>query len=59
MIQDYLSKDDMTLVCIEPDCGKEFIFKADEQDYYKAHDLTFPKRCRDCRRRRKMLGRKI
>lgn len=35
------------------DCGKEFIFTAAEQDFYKEHDFAQPKRCRLCRQNRK------
>ena len=44
--------EDKTLVC--QDCGKEFIFTAGEQQFYK--DKGFdnePKRCKECREKRK------
>lgn len=39
---------DKTLVC--SDCGKEFVFTAKEQEFYKEKGFdNEPKRCRDCR----------
>lgn len=44
--------EDIKLVCA--DCGKEFIWTAGEQEYYKTHGLeNQPKRCPDCRRAKK------
>lgn len=44
--------EDRTLVC--EDCGKEFIFTADEQAFYAEQDYkNDPKRCRECRYARK------
>ena len=31
------------------DCGKEFIFSAGEQDFYRKHNYCDPKRCSFCR----------
>ena len=48
--------EDKTLVC--QDCGKEFIFTAGEQQFYK--DKGFdnePKRCKECREKRKAARR--
>ncbi len=43
---------DKTLVC--QDCGKEFIFTAGEQAFYKEKGLdNEPKRCKECRDARK------
>ena len=43
---------DKTLVC--QDCGKEFVFTAGEQAFYKEKGLdNEPKRCKECRNRRK------
>lgn len=43
---------DETLVCVE--CGKEFVFSAGEQAFYKEKGYTNkPKRCRECRRNSK------
>jgi len=39
---------DKTLVC--RDCGQEFIFTADEQEFYQSHGLqNEPRRCPECR----------
>ncbi|MDD3821982.1 MAG: zinc-ribbon domain containing protein [Bacilli bacterium] len=36
------------------DCGQEFIFSVSEQEFYREKGFdNEPKRCRDCRRRRK------
>jgi len=44
--------EDKTLVCA--DCGKEFVFTAGEQEFYKQMGFTNePKRCKDCRNKRK------
>lgn len=44
---------DKTLTCI--DCGKDFIFTAGEQAFYKEKKLTNdPKRCKECREKKKL-----
>ena len=44
--------EDKTIVCV--DCGKEFVFTAGEQEFYKAKGFeNEPKRCPDCRRAHK------
>ena len=44
--------EDKTLVC--QDCGKEFIFTAGEQAFYKEKGLdNEPKRCKEFRDKRK------
>lgn len=35
------------------DCGTEFLFSVEEQDFYKSHGFVLPKRCRYCRSKRK------
>lgn len=43
---------DRTLTCV--DCGTEFIFSADDQEFHASRGFTNePKRCPDCRRARK------
>jgi septal ring factor EnvC (AmiA/AmiB activator) len=42
---------DMTLTCNQ--CGKEFIFFEDEQEFYKTKGFTPPHRCKDCRSTRR------
>ena len=45
--------EDKTLVC--QDCGNEFVFTAGEQEFYKEKGLdNEPKRCKECRNRRKV-----
>jgi CxxC-x17-CxxC domain-containing protein len=43
--------EDKTLTCIE--CGEEFPFSADEQQFYEERGFTEPKRCRACRNKMK------
>ncbi|MEG1710251.1 MAG: zinc-ribbon domain-containing protein [Clostridia bacterium] len=48
--------EDRTLVC--KDCGKEFVFTAGEQEFFKQKGFdTDPVRCPDCRRNRKQQQR--
>lgn len=42
---------DIKIVC--KDCGKEFIFTAGEQEFYKEKGFSNPVRCKDCREKRK------
>src|SRR5262245_49964085 len=43
---------DKTLTCI--DCGADFTFTAEEQEFFATHQLTNePKRCKPCREKRK------
>jgi CxxC-x17-CxxC domain-containing protein len=43
---------DKTLIC--QDCGKEFIWTAAEQEFYAEKGFTNePKRCKECREKRK------
>lgn len=45
---------DKTIICKE--CGKEFVFSAKEQEFYKQKGLEHePKRCKDCRQKKKTL----
>jgi len=44
--------EDKTLVC--QDCGKDFVFTAGEQEFYKEKGLqSEPKRCKECRDKKK------
>ena len=44
-----MSTEDKTLRCVE--CGQEFVFSAQDQDYYQQKGFAHePKRCVDCRR---------
>ena len=48
--------EDKTLVC--QDCGKEFIFTVGEQQFYKEKGFdNEPKRCKECRDKRKAARR--
>ena len=38
---------DKTLTCA--DCGQEFLFSGDDQEFYASRGFTEPKRCRSCR----------
>ena len=40
-------KQDRLLTCV--DCGKEFLFSVDEQNYFYSKKLSTPKRCAPCR----------
>jgi CxxC-x17-CxxC domain-containing protein len=42
---------DKTLTCA--DCGQEFLFSADEQEFYASKGFGEPKRCRSCRAARR------
>lgn len=42
---------DTELVCI--DCGRKFAFTAGEQFFFASKGLIKPKRCPECRKRRK------
>ncbi len=42
---------DKTLTCA--DCGQEFIFSADDQEFYATRGFNEPKRCRNCRSARR------
>lgn len=42
---------DKTISC--QDCGKEFIFSEEEQNYYTEKGFQDPKRCKSCRMARK------
>jgi TyrR family helix-turn-helix protein len=42
---------DLTLTCIQ--CGKEFIFSEDEQEFYKSKGYTTPHHCKTCRSSRR------
>lgn len=44
--------EDKTLICKE--CGKEFVFTADEQEFYASKGFeNEPQRCKACRQNRK------
>ena len=43
---------DKVIVCC--DCSREFVWEKGEQEYFWSKGLADPKRCLDCRRRRKI-----
>jgi DNA-directed RNA polymerase subunit RPC12/RpoP len=45
---------DMLIRCIE--CGRDFVFTANEQSYFYENHLATPKRCPECRQRRREQG---
>lgn len=46
-----MSYSDKTLTC--QDCGAEFLFSADDQEFYAGKGFNEPKRCPSCRAARK------
>jgi len=46
-----LKLQDKLLRCV--DCGTDFIFTAGEQRYFLSKGLSIPKRCPECRQKRK------
>ena len=42
---------DETLTC--RDCGRQFVFTAGEQEFYRERGMSEPKRCETCREARK------
>lgn len=42
---------DQTLTC--QDCGKEFVFSANDQKFYEEKGFQAPKRCPECRKAKK------
>lgn len=42
---------DKTLTC--SDCGREFVFSADDQEFFESRGYLEPKRCRGCRANRR------
>ena len=42
---------DQTLTCV--DCGREFAFDAEEQEFFREKGFDPPKRCKECRRANK------
>ncbi len=37
------------------DCGEDFVISVEEQKYFASIGLVLPKRCKDCRKRRKEI----
>lgn len=47
-----MSEKNQKLTC--QDCGKEFVFSAGEQKFYEDKGFEPPKRCPQCRKKRKL-----
>ena len=47
-----LKVEDKTLHCV--DCGAQFLFSTGEQRYFLSKGLSMPKRCPECRLKRKL-----
>lgn len=45
---------DKMLTCVE--CGREFLFSADDQEFFATRGYLEPKRCRGCRANRRSEG---
>ena len=37
-------------------CGKEFIWTAEAQEFFKKHNLSAPKRCLLCRKKKQLIA---
>lgn len=48
-----MAKRQLILTC--KDCGSQFELSVDEQRFFQSHDLELPKRCKDCRRNRRII----
>lgn len=44
---------DQEITCVERDCGKTFTITESNRRYFTDNGLTMPKRCEDCRARRR------
>ena len=44
-------RQDKTIQC--KDCGADFIFSVDDQEYYASQRFVDPKRCPGCRRKKR------
>lgn len=40
-------------VCIEPKCNKPFVISLKEKKFYEEKGWELPKRCKECRQKRK------
>lgn len=49
--QSIMRFEDKTLKC--KDCGNDFTFTGGEQAFFAKNNFTEPKRCPDCRRKKK------
>ncbi len=44
---------DKELICQEKNCNTAFIFTAGEQDFFESKGFSAPKRCPECREKKK------
>lgn len=44
-------REDQTLTCVQ--CGSQFVFSGEEQEFFESKGLGTPKRCKDCRAERR------
>lgn len=44
---------EMLVTCVEKDCRKQFEVTAGEQEFFAQKGFALPKRCKECRNRRK------
>lgn len=51
---DYQKFEDQNIECA--DCGQQFVFSADDQEFYSQKGYSNPKRCPVCRANRKAGG---
>lgn len=42
---------DQTITCV--DCQRDFVWSADQQEFYREKNFSTPKRCKSCRDARK------
>ena len=49
-----MAYEDRTLTCVE--CGSEFTFSADDQQFHASRGYQDPKRCPNCRQSRRSEG---
>ena len=46
------TREDVQIQCAE--CGKTFVFTVDDQEYHEQKGYSAPKRCMECRQKRRM-----
>ena len=44
---------DLTQTCCERECGASFVISEGEQTFFVQNNMQLPRRCRECRERRK------
>ena len=52
MVDDFdMDFEDKEIACV--DCGREFTWSANDQQFYEEKQLSAPKRCKECRIKKK------